>query len=210
MAVAVIRAGGIIPRRYFAGMTAARTKRSLAWSVVDKYQALPLAYHRSRPTGELMAHAEADVLAAVDILHPLPYSIAVVLLILFAGITLIVTDPFMALVGCSILPGLAFINRIYTRKVEGPATRAQERIGDVSSVAHESLDGALVVKTLGREQSRGGPAGARGERPARRADPHGLAAGLVRTLLRGHPGPGDRAPHSGGVLARLPRLDLRR
>jgi ATP-binding cassette subfamily B protein len=153
MAVAVIRAGGIITRRYFAGMTAARTKRSLAWSVVDKYQALPLSYHRSRPTGELMAHAEADVLAAVDILHPLPYSIAVVLLILFAGITLILTDPFMALVGCSILPGLAFINRIYTRKVEGPATRAQERIGDVSSVAHESLDGALVVKTLGREQA---------------------------------------------------------
>jgi len=37
--------------------------------------------------------------------------------------------------------------------VEGPAKRTQERLGDVSAVAHESIDGALVVKTLGRERA---------------------------------------------------------
>lgn len=31
--------------------------------------------------------------------------------------------------------------------------RAQEKVGEVSSVAHESIDGALVVKTLGRESA---------------------------------------------------------
>jgi len=153
MAVAVIRAAGIIMRRYFAGMTGSRMKRTLAGRVVDCYQKLPLAYHRAQPTGELMAHAEADVQASTEVIHPLPYTIAVILLILFAAITLILTDPFMAIIGCSILPGLALINRVYTRKVEGPATRAQQRIGDVSTVAHESLDGAMVVKTLGREQA---------------------------------------------------------
>ena len=35
--------------------------------------------------------------------------------------------------------------------MEGPAQAAQEDIGEVSAVAHESIDGALVVKTLGRE-----------------------------------------------------------
>ena len=153
MAVSVVRAGGIITRRYFAGMTGSRMRRTLANGVVDRYQQLPLAYHRSHPTGELMAHAEADVQAAIDVIHPLPWSLAVVLLIVFAGITLILTDPFLALIGCSILPGLTVINRVYTRKVEEPATRAQERIGEVSSIAHESLDGALVVKTLGREDA---------------------------------------------------------
>ena len=34
-----------------------------------------------------------------------------------------------------------------------PARKAQEWIGEVSSVAHESIDGALVVKTLGREEA---------------------------------------------------------
>jgi ABC-type multidrug transport system fused ATPase/permease subunit len=153
MAVGVVRAVGIVMRRYFAGMTGSRMRATLTGQVVDRYQALPLAYHRARPTGELMAHAEADVSAAIDVIHPLPWSLAVVLLVLFATISLIVTDPFLALIGITVLPGLAVINRYYTRKVEEPATRAQERIGDISSVAHESIDGALMVKTLGRERA---------------------------------------------------------
>jgi ATP-binding cassette subfamily B protein len=153
LAVAIVRAGGIITRRYFAGMTGSRMMATLRTRVVDRYQELPLAYHRSRPTGELMAHAEADVVAATEVIHPLPYTTAVILLILFAVVALVVTDPFLALIGCSILPGLTILNRYYTRRVEEPARRAQERIGEVSSVAHESIDGALVVKTLGRERS---------------------------------------------------------
>jgi ATP-binding cassette subfamily B protein len=153
MAVAIIRAGGIVTRRYFAGMTGSRMMATLRTRVMDRYQELPLAYHRSRPTGELMAHAEADVMAATEVIHPLPYTTAVVLLILFAVVALVLTDPFLALIGCSILPALTILNRYYGRKVEGPARRAQERIGDVSSVAHESIDGALVVKTLGRERA---------------------------------------------------------
>jgi ATP-binding cassette subfamily B protein len=153
VAVAVIRAGGIVTRRYFAGMTWARVCATLRTRVVDRYQELPLAYHRSHPTGDLMAHAEADVNAATDVLHPLPYSTAVVLLILFALIALIVTDPFMAAIGLTLLPGLTFMNRYYMRRIEEPAKRTQERLGDVSAVAHESIDGAMVVKTLGRERS---------------------------------------------------------
>ena len=153
MAVGIIRAGGIITRRYFAGMTGSRMRATLTGRVVDRYQQLPLAYHRARPTGELMAHAEADVTAAIEVIHPLPWSLAVILLVVFATIALVVTDPFLAAVGITVLPGLAVINRYYTRRVEEPATRAQERIGEVSSVAHESIDGALMVKTLGRERA---------------------------------------------------------
>jgi ATP-binding cassette, subfamily B, bacterial len=153
MAVGLVRAAGIIMRRYFAGMTGSRMRMTLTNRVVDMYQALPLAYHRSRPTGELMAHAEADVQAAIEVIHPLPWSLAVVLLVLFATIALLVTDLFLAVIGILVLPGLAIINRYYTAKVEDPATKAQERIGDVSAVAHESIDGALMVKTLGREQA---------------------------------------------------------
>jgi ABC-type multidrug transport system fused ATPase/permease subunit len=152
LAVALLRSVGIMTRRYFAGMTASRTMATLRTRVIDKYQQLPLAYHRSQPTGELMAHAEADVMAATEVLHPLPYTIAVLLLIGFAVVALIVTDPFMAVLGLLILPTLTLLNRYYTRRVEGPARRVQQRMGEVSAVAHESIDGALVVKTLGRQQ----------------------------------------------------------
>lgn len=153
VAVGVVRAGGIIVRRYFAGMTTFRVQRTLRNRIADRYRELPLAWHRARPTGELIAHAEADVTAATEVLSPLPWSTAVVLLVVFASIELFLTDPFLALIGIGLMPTLALVNRVYTRRVEAPASRIQERIGDVSSVAHESIDGALVVKTLGREEA---------------------------------------------------------
>jgi ABC-type multidrug transport system fused ATPase/permease subunit len=43
------------------------------------------------------------------------------------------------------------MNRSFAKRMEEPARLAQELTGAVSAVAHESIDGALVVKTLGRE-----------------------------------------------------------
>jgi len=43
------------------------------------------------------------------------------------------------------------MNQIYTARVEAPSARVQQAVGDVSAIAHESFDGALVVKALGRE-----------------------------------------------------------
>jgi ABC-type multidrug transport system fused ATPase/permease subunit len=43
------------------------------------------------------------------------------------------------------------LNRYYTRRVEAPAAMVQQRVGEVSGIAHESFDGALAVKTLGLE-----------------------------------------------------------
>jgi ATP-binding cassette, subfamily B, bacterial len=151
--VMFVRAGAIAVRRYFAGMTSYRMQATLRREVVDRYLELPLSFHRSRPTGELLAHAEADVQAATDVLNPIPFSIAVMMLVFFAMVSLVLTDWFLAAVGLLILPALAILNRIYGRVVEPVASAAQQRIGDVSSVAHESIDGAMVVKTLGREAS---------------------------------------------------------
>lgn len=153
VAVVVLRAVAIVVRRYFAGMTFYRMQATLRSNIVDRYRELPLAFYRSRPTGELLAHAEADVLAATEVLNPVPFSIAVLLLVVFAVVSLLATDVALAAIGLLMLPALALLNRLYGRVVEPAARRAQERIGDVSAVAHESIDGALVVKTIGRERS---------------------------------------------------------
>jgi ABC-type multidrug transport system fused ATPase/permease subunit len=152
LGVALLRAAAIVIRRYFAGMTAARVQRSLRTGVIDAYRRLPLAYHRSQSAGELLAHAEADVEAATDILHPLPFSTAAILLIVFATGALVLTDPFLALIGLLVMPVLTVLNRFFGARIEPPATEAQRSMGRVSAVAHESFDGALVVKTLGREE----------------------------------------------------------
>jgi ATP-binding cassette subfamily B protein len=163
-------------RRYYAGLAGARVEATLRTRVADRYRELPLAYHRAKPTGELLAHVEADVEAAVDVLHPVPFAVGVMLLVVFAVVSLVVADPFLAIVGLIWLPVLALLNRSFARRMEGPATKTQQRIAEVSSVAHESIDGALVVKTLGRER-------AEADRLAERAEAlrsERVSAGLVR------------------------------
>jgi ABC-type multidrug transport system fused ATPase/permease subunit len=50
-----------------------------------------------------------------------------------------------------VFPAIFVLNVIYQRRLSPLATRAQQLRAQVSSVAHESFEGALVVKTLGRE-----------------------------------------------------------
>jgi ABC-type multidrug transport system fused ATPase/permease subunit len=146
-----LRALGIMTRRFFSGVAGERVMATLRTKIADRYRRLALAYHRETPTGELLAHMEADVKAAVDVFWPVPFATGVIVLIALALIQLLAVDIYLSMVALVLFPTLALMNRSFARRMEGPARRAQERIGEVSAVAHESIDGALVVKTLGRE-----------------------------------------------------------
>src|SRR5690349_24689416 len=68
-----------------------------------------------------------------------------------ALISLFVTDWVLALVGATLFPGLFGLNLVYSRRMSPRQIRVQQNRAKVSAVAHESFDGALVVKTMGRE-----------------------------------------------------------
>jgi ABC-type multidrug transport system fused ATPase/permease subunit len=151
--VAVLRSAGVVARRFFGATTSRRIQATLRRRIADHYLAVPLAFHRERPSGELLAHADADVEAATEVINPLPFSTGLVVLILFSVVALFVIDPVLALVGLVLFPVMALLNRYYTRRVETPAAAVQRGVGEVSAIAHESFDGALVVKTLGLERA---------------------------------------------------------
>jgi ATP-binding cassette subfamily B protein len=153
MAFGCLRALGIMTRRFYSGVAGERVMATLRTRIADRYRQLSLAYHRETPTGELLAHMEADVKAAVDVFWPVPFATGVIVLVALAMIQLLEADIFLALVAIVLFPALAMMNRSFARRMEVPARRAQERIGEVSAVAHESIDGAIVVKTLGREEA---------------------------------------------------------
>ncbi|MCP5027710.1 MAG: ABC transporter ATP-binding protein [Actinomycetia bacterium] len=152
-AIALLRAGGVILRRFFAAMTSRRCQVDLREAILDRYTRVPLAWIRSRPTGRLLAHADNDVLVTSEFINPLPFSIGAVVLGVVSLLSLLRIDVLLALVAVVIFPALWLANHLYTTAVEGPAARTQEAVGQVSAMAHESFDGALVVKTLGREQA---------------------------------------------------------
>ncbi|MDQ3538218.1 MAG: ABC transporter ATP-binding protein/permease [Actinomycetota bacterium] len=151
LGVALIKAIGIVARRIGATYMQVKLQATYRERVSRQYQQLPLSWHRRHSTGTLLAHANSDVEAAFWPIAPFPFSCGVVLMLLITAVLLLRADVFLAAVGFLVGPAIAVLNWRYNRALEEPATRAQQRRADVSSVAHESFDGALVVKTLGRE-----------------------------------------------------------
>ena len=151
VACSAFRMVGVVLRRYFGQM--AQRRMQVLWfrRVTDRYLGVPLHWYDEHPTGELLAHADADCERSTMAMQPLPFSLGVVLLIAVSMTLLATVDWVLFGVAVLLFPGLAVLNNAYTKRVEQPAAAAQARVGDVSSVAHESFEGALVVKTLGLE-----------------------------------------------------------
>jgi ABC-type multidrug transport system fused ATPase/permease subunit len=149
--VGLIKAGGIVMRRVAATIAGARIQATLRQQVVRRYQEVPYQFHRRTPTGELLSHAGNDVDAASEVLNPLPYSTGVIVMMVLAVGWMVATDWWLSLVAFAVFPTLLLLNVRYQRAIGEPAETAQEQLGHVSAVAHESFDGALVVKALGAE-----------------------------------------------------------
>lgn len=151
LAVSLLKALGVAGRRYFAGVMQYRMQARSRREVTRQYLRLPLAWHHRHPTGQLLSNASADAEAAWAPLAPLPMAVGVVVMLITAAVAMVITDPFLALIGFLIFPAIALLNLVYQRRLSPLATRAQQLRAEVSEIAHESFDGALVVKTLGRE-----------------------------------------------------------
>lgn len=153
MGVALLKALGVAGRRFYAGLMQYRMQAKYRRAVTRQYLRLPLAWHHRHPTGQLLSNANADVEAAWAPIAPLPMAVGVVFMLLLAAVSIVLTDITVAVVGFLVFPAIALLNVLYQRRLAPVATRAQRLRAQVSEVAHESFEGGLVVKTLGREQA---------------------------------------------------------
>jgi len=151
--VAVLKAAGIVARRLGAGVMQYRLQARYRRDVTRQYLRLPLSWHQRHPTGQLLSNANADVEAVWFPIAPLPMAVGVIVMLVVAGVALVLTDPVLSLVGFLLFPAIFVLNIAYQRRLSPIATLAQQLRAEVSGVAHESFEGALVVKTLGRESA---------------------------------------------------------
>jgi ATP-binding cassette subfamily B protein len=152
MLVAVLKVVGIVARRLGAGIMQYRLQASYRRRVTRRYLQLPLSWHQEHPTGELLSNANSDVEATWYPIAPFPFALGVLLMLVGTLALLFVTDPVLAVVGSVIFPAIAALTVVYSRRMSPLMALAQQQRGEVSGIAHESFDGALVVKTLGREE----------------------------------------------------------
>ena len=151
LGIAVLRAIGVVGRRIGAGVMQFRLQATYRRRVTRQYLKLPLEWHHKHPTGMLLSNANADVESTWFVIAPLPMAVGVIAMLGFATVAMFLADVWLAVVGCLVFPLVFVANVIFQRYLQPLATRAQQLRADVSEVAHESFDGALVVKTLGRE-----------------------------------------------------------
>ena len=233
--VSVLKCIGIAGRRTGAGIMQYRLMGAYRRRITKQYLHLPLAWHQDWSTGTLLSNANSDVEAMWSNIAPFPLACGVIIMLVATSGLLVATDWVLACVGFVVFPLVGVLTYWYGRAVAPRAMRAQELRGLVSSVAHDSFDGALVVKTLGREAAETerfetsalalrdglGPArpGARPVRPddggaaqPRRAG--GAAGRLLPAAERRHQhrpaGPGRLPVHPAGAADPGDRLRLRR
>jgi len=151
MGISLLKVVGILGRRLGAGVMQFRLQATYRRRVTRQYLRLPLSWHQQHSTGSLLSNANSDVEATWYPIAPFPFAVGTIIMIFIAGGALLLTDPVLALVGFCVFPSVAAVNIVYSRRMSPRMTRAQQLRAEVSAVAHESFDGALVVKTLGRE-----------------------------------------------------------
>ncbi|MFG1950867.1 ABC transporter ATP-binding protein [Micromonospora sp. NPDC048830] len=151
LGISVLRVVGIFGRRLGAGYMQFRLQAAYRRRVTRRYLDLPLSWHQRNATGTLLSNANSDVEAAWYPIAPLPFAVGTLVMLVGAVASLFVTDWALALVGLAVFPALFALNVVYSRRMAPRQARAQRLRAEVSGIAHESFDGALVVKTMGRE-----------------------------------------------------------
>lgn len=149
--VALLRAVGIVARRLGAGVMQYRMQAAYRREVTAQYLRLPMAWHQRHPTGQLLSNANADVEAAWAPIAPLPMAVGTVAMMVIAVAQMLAVDLTMSAVGLMVFPLVTLATLVYQHFSSPLFTQIQALRAELSEIAHESFDGAMVVKTLGRE-----------------------------------------------------------
>lgn len=151
VAVAVIKAFGIVVRRTGAAYLTGATRRDIRNELLDHQLTLKMSWFNRQAIGDLLAVADADTDQGTGVLGPLPYATGVSLLLVGTVVLVWSIDPWLG-VGAIVGLLIAVVVDIHGSWITfGMWEQVQKERGRVSSIAHESFDGALTVKSLGRE-----------------------------------------------------------
>jgi ATP-binding cassette subfamily B protein len=191
--VAVLKILGILGRRLFAGIMSYRLQADYRRRVTRQYLRLPLSWHQRHPTGQLLSNANSDVEAAWFFVAPLPFAVGALVMIAITAVALVLTDPLLAVVGLIVFPLVFAANVVYSQVMSPRMQRAQQLRAEVSEIAHESFDAALVVKTLGREADETARFGDRAEELRDGLVAVGRVRGLFDPLMEALPSLGTLA-----------------
>lgn len=152
-AVVVALALSIAGRRVFAAMGTFALQAKHREALSKQLVGLPPQWHRQNSTGRLLSNMSSDAEAATTVFNPLPYALGVVVMLGISAVALFSVDLWLALAAMVIIPIMIAANLVFQRYMTPAVTTAQELRGEVAEVAHESFEGATLVKSMGTQDT---------------------------------------------------------
>jgi ABC-type multidrug transport system fused ATPase/permease subunit len=149
----VLRLALTVGRRLIAGKVSLAVEFDLRQVFYEHLQKLELAFFDSQQTGQLMSRATVDLQSIRFFLgYGLIWVSQSALTILFAAVAMFALDPVLALLALAPVPFLVATATRYSRRNRPAEQEVQQRIGEVTAGAEESISGIRIVKAFARER----------------------------------------------------------
>jgi ABC-type multidrug transport system fused ATPase/permease subunit len=149
----LLRLALTVGRRLIAGKVSLAVEFDLRQSFYEHLQLLELAFFDSQQTGQLMSRATVDLQSIRFFLgYGLIWISQSALTILFAATVMFVLDPLLALLALAPVPVLVATATRYSRRNRPAEQEVQQRVGELTAGAEESVSGIRIVKAFARER----------------------------------------------------------
>ncbi len=162
--VGVIRALFAVMRRILAGHVSLAVEFDLRDMVFAHLQRLSFGYFDRMPVGQLMSRATSDLQTVRFFLgYGLIFLFMHAFTLVFVTVVLLFIDVPLTLLALLMGPALVAVAARASKRSHPVLVDVQQKVGDVTQTAEESIAGIRVVKAFGQED-------AQGERFSRRAE----------------------------------------
>ena len=179
VALGLVRGALMVGRRLISGRQALAVEYDIRDDVYAHLLRLSFGFYDRSQTGQLMSRATTDLQSVRFFLgYGLIFFAQHVVTIVVVTAVLFVYDWQLALVAVAITPAIVFTAYRYSRVSHPVLREVQQRIGEVATVAEESIVGVHVVKSFSQEERRQ----ARFARAADSVFEHTLAANRQRAI----------------------------
>jgi ABC-type multidrug transport system fused ATPase/permease subunit len=158
LVVALLGAGVLrllltVGRRLIAGKVSLAVEYDLRQVFYEHLQKLELGFFDTQQTGQLMSRATVDLQSIRFFLgYGLIWISQSALTILFAAAAMLILDPVLALLALAPVPFLVATATRYSRRNRPAEQEVQQRVGELTTGAEESISGIRIVKAFARER----------------------------------------------------------
>ncbi|MGZ5308561.1 MAG: ABC transporter ATP-binding protein [Solirubrobacterales bacterium] len=153
VAAGLLRLGLTFSRRLVAGRVSLGVEYDLRQRFYTHLQALELGFFDGQQTGQLMSRATVDLQAIRFFLgYGLIFITQNILTITLAAAVMIAINPPLALLALAPVPLLIATATRYNRRNRPALQEVQQRVGELTSEAEESVSGIRIVKAFAREE----------------------------------------------------------